>query len=111
MAEHLIVIGRGRLIADTTVDELRRMDDDNSVEVETPDPQALTQALLEAGASIDTTGKPQVLRVRGLPADMVGERAFAAGIPLHSLVPREASLEQAFMKLTHDSVEYQSVAA
>jgi ABC-2 type transport system ATP-binding protein len=111
MAEHLIVIGRGRLIADTTVDELRRMDAGRSVEVETPDPRALTQALLEDGVSIDTTGEPHVLKVRGLPAAMIGERAFAAGIPLHALIPREASLEQAFMKLTHDSVEYQPVAA
>jgi ABC-2 type transport system ATP-binding protein len=111
MAEHLIVIGRGRLIADTTVDELRRMDDDKSVEVDTPDPRALTQVLLEDGVSIDTTGEPHVLRVRGLQAAVIGDRALAAGIPLHSLIPREASLEQAFMKLTHDSVEYQPVAA
>ena len=111
MAEHLIVIGRGRLIADTTVDELRRMDGENSVEVDTPDPLALTQALLEDGVSIDTTGEPHVLRVRGRPAAVIGERALAAGIPLHALIPREASLEQAFMKLTRDSVEYQPAAA
>jgi len=111
MAEHLIVIGRGRLIADTTVDELRRMDGDKSVEVDTPNPVALTQALLEDGVSIDNTGEPHVLRVQGLPAAVIGERALAAGIPLHALIPREASLEQAFMKLTHDSVEYQPVAA
>jgi ABC-2 type transport system ATP-binding protein len=111
MAEHLIVVGRGRLIADTTVDELRRMDDNQSVEVHTPDPTALTHALLEDGVSIDTTGESHVLQVKGLPAAVIGERALAAGIPLHSLIPREASLEQAFMKLTHDSVEYQPVAA
>jgi ABC-2 type transport system ATP-binding protein len=111
MAEHLIVVGRGRLIADTTVDELRHMDNDKSVGVETPDPQALTRVLLEDGVSIDTTGESHVLRIRGLPAATIGERALAAGIPLHALIPREASLEQAFMKLTHGSVEYQPVRA
>ena len=111
MAEHLIIVGRGKLIADLTVDELRRSAVDNSVEVDTPNPPALTRVLLGDGVSIDTTDEPQVLRVRGLPAAAIGDRAFAAGIPLHALVPRQASLEEAFMKLTHDSVEYQPVAA
>ena len=111
MAEHLIVVGRGKLIADTTVDELHRSVVDTSVEVDTPDPPGLTRVLLSDGVSIDTTDEPHVLRVTGLPAATIGDRAFAAGIPLHALVPREASLEEAFMKLTHDSVEYQPVAA
>ena len=111
MAEHLIVVGRGKLIADTTVDQLRRMAVDHSVEVDTPNPPALTRVLLGEGVAIDTTDQPNVLRVTGLPAATIGDRAFAAGIPLHSLIPREASLEEAFMKLTHDSVEYQPVAA
>lgn len=111
MAEHLIVVGRGKLIADTSVDELRRMAVATSVVVDTPDPPGLTQVLLGDGVAIDSTDQPNVLRVTGLPAATIGERAFAAGIPLHSLIPREASLEEAFMKLTHDSVEYQPVPA
>jgi len=111
MAEHLIVVGRGKLIADTSVDELRHMAVDNSVDVDSPDPPALTRVLLGDGVAIDTTDEPNVIRVRGLPAATIGERAFTAGIPLHALVPREASLEEAFMKLTHDAVEYQPVAA
>ena len=111
MAEHLIVIGRGKLIADTTVDALRRGSVETSVEVDTPDPSGLTRALLGAGVSIDTTSVPTVLRVTGLPAAVIADRAFAAGIPVHALMPRESSLEEAFIKLTHDSVEYTSVAA
>ncbi len=111
MAEHLIVVGRGKLIADTSVDELRHMAVDDSVEVDTPDPPGLTRVLLGDGVAIDTTDRPHVLRVTGLPAATIGDRAFAAGIPLHSLIPREASLEEAFMRLTHDEVEYQPVAA
>ena len=111
MAEHLIVVGRGKLIADTSVDELRHMAVDDSVEVDTPDPPGLTRVLLGDGVAIDTTDRPHVLRVTGLPAATIGDRAFAGGIPLHSLIPREASLEEAFMRLTHDAVEYQPVAA
>lgn len=84
---------------------------DNSVEVDTPNPPELTRVLLGDGVAIDTTDDPRVLRVRGLPAATIGDRALAAGIPLHTLIPREASLEDAFMKLTHDSIEYQPVAA
>jgi len=111
MAEHLIVVGRGKLIADTSVNELRQRAVDNSVEVATPNPPELTRVLLGDGISIATTDEPHVLKVTGLPAAAIGDRAFAAGIPLHALVPREPSLEEAFMKLTHDSVEYQPVAA
>lgn len=111
MAEHLIVVGRGRLIADTSVEDLRLMAVDDSVEVASVDPHGLTRALLGDGVAIDTTDEPNLLRVTGLTATAIGERAFAAGIPLHSLIPHEPSLEEAFMKLTHDSVEYQPVAA
>ncbi len=111
MAEHLIIVGRGKLIADMTVDELRHSAVDDSVEVATAQAAELTRVLLGEGVAIDTTDEPGVVRVRGLAAATIGERAFAAGIPLHALVPREPSLEEAFMKLTHNSVEYQPVAA
>ncbi|HEV2065473.1 MAG TPA: ATP-binding cassette domain-containing protein [Thermomicrobiales bacterium] len=110
MAEHLIVVGRGKLIADMTVEQLRQSAVDNSVDVDTPDPSHLTRVLLGDGVSIDTTDEPNVIRVTGLP-EAIGDRAFEARIPLHALVPRQPSLEEAFMTLTHDSVEYQPVAA
>jgi ABC-2 type transport system ATP-binding protein len=111
MAEHLIVVGRGKLIADVSVDELRHMAIDDSVEVVTPYPEDLTRVLLGDGIAIDSAGEPDVLRVTGIDAKVIGDRAFEANIPLHALIPREASLEEAFMKLTHDSVEYQPGAA
>ncbi len=110
MAEHLIVIGRGRMIGDMTVDELRQVGSDGRVDVTTPYPADLTQALLGEGVSIDSTDDAHVISVTGLLAAEIGDLAFASGIPLHALVPREASLEEAFMSLTHDSVEYQPAA-
>lgn len=111
MAEHLIIVGRGRLIAEMSVDQLRRVGNDGRVDVATPNPDQLAQALLGDGVSIASTDDPSVIRVTGLAAAEIGDRALARGIPLHALVPREASLEEAFMALTHDSVEYQPAAA
>ncbi len=110
MAEHLIIIGRGKLIADMTVDEFRQSGNDGTVDVTTPYPRDLTGILLGEGVSIDSTDDANTLRVAGLPAAAIGDKAFAHGIPLHALVPREASLEDAFLALTHDSVEYQPTA-
>ena len=111
MAEHLIIVGRGRLIGDMTVDELRQVGNDGSVDVSTAFPADLTRTLLGSGVTIASTDDPDVIRVMGLAAAEIGDRAFAQGIPLHALVPREASLEEAFMTLTHDAVEYQPAAA
>ncbi len=111
MAEHLIIVGRGALIADLTVDELRHSAVDDSVDVASADPASLTRILLGDGVAVETTDEPGVIRVRGLPAATIGNRAFTAGIALHALVPRVPSLEEAFMSLTHDAVEYQPVAA
>ena len=111
MAEQLIVIGRGRLIGAMTVDELRQVGRDGRVDVTTPYPADLTRVLLGQGVSIESTDDAHTLTVTGLPAAAIGDRAVAQGIPLHALVPREASLEEAFMSLTHDLVEYQPAAA
>jgi ABC-2 type transport system ATP-binding protein len=107
MAEHLVIVGRGRLIADTTVDELLRTVAGASVRVRTPDAARLANLLVDDGVSVTTGPDPQDLDVTGLDAPTIGDRALAAGIPVHALVPRETSLETAFMQLTHDSVEYQ----
>ena len=88
-------------------DELRQVGSDGRVDVATPYPGDLTQALLGSGITIESTAEPEVIRVTGMSAAQIGDRAFARGIPLHALVPREASLEEAFMSLTHDAVEYQ----
>ncbi|MGW7428914.1 ATP-binding cassette domain-containing protein [Streptomyces sp. NPDC054861] len=105
-ADHLIVIGRGRLLADTTVAALVREAGGGSVKVVTPDPHRL-RTLLPAAARITDEG-PDTLRITGVEAAAIGRTAAGHGVPLYELTPQEASLEQAFMDLTHDSVEYQA---
>jgi ABC-2 type transport system ATP-binding protein len=106
MADQLIVVGRGRLIASTTVDDFIRQASSDVVRVRTPDPQRLAAAL--AGDKVTViSGKEQgVLEVHGLRSDDIGDVAAAQGIALHELTPEQASLEEAFMRLTKDAVEY-----
>ena len=106
MADQLIVVGRGRLIASTTVDDFIRQASSDVVRVRTPDPQRLAAAL--AGDKVTViSGKEQgVLEVQGLRSDDIGDVAAAEGIALHELTPEQASLEEAFMRLTKDAVEY-----
>ncbi|MGX1131645.1 ABC-2 type transport system ATP-binding protein [Streptomyces glaucescens] len=104
-AEHLVIIGRGRLLADTTVTEFVRQSGAGTVKVVTPDAPALTRLLSAPG--VDITGDtPGTLHVRGTDAEHIGRTAAAHGIPLFELTPRAASLEEAFMDLTRDAVEY-----
>ncbi|MFJ2774013.1 ATP-binding cassette domain-containing protein [Streptomyces sp. NPDC087300] len=104
-AEHLIIIGRGRLLADTTVEHFVRASGTGSVKVVTPEAGLLTELLAGPGTEITGEGSG-VLDVRGTDAEHIGRTAAAHGIPLFELTPQEASLEQAFMDLTRDSVEY-----
>ncbi|MEU6125057.1 ATP-binding cassette domain-containing protein [Streptomyces sp. NPDC047123] len=104
-ADHLIIIGRGKLLADTTVERFVRESGTGSVKVVTPEAGLLTELL--AGPAVQITADaPGVLDVRGTDARHIGTTAAAHGIPLHELTPNAASLEQAFMDLTRDSVEY-----
>jgi ABC-2 type transport system ATP-binding protein len=105
-AEHLVVVGKGRLIADTSVAEIvAQASSDDAVRVRTPDATTLREALLADGATI-TSGERGVLDVRGVPAERIGEVAARHAIVLHELTPQTASLEEAFMRLTGDAVEY-----
>ncbi|MFE0387553.1 ABC transporter ATP-binding protein [Streptomyces bungoensis] len=106
VADHLIVVGRGRLLADTTVQELVRAADGASVRVATQDPARLRDVL--AGPGVDVTGRPgsEELQVTGLTAREIGLKAAEHGIPLFELTARSVSLEEAFMELTRDAVEY-----
>lgn len=110
VADRLIVIGKGRLIADTTVAEITAQASGLRVTVRSP--QAATLQSLVAGndASATRTG-PDTLTVDGLEASRIGELAAGAGIVLHELTPQRASLEEAFMELTHDAVEYTDTTA
>jgi ABC-2 type transport system ATP-binding protein len=105
MAEHVIVIGRGRLLRDQTVAEFVETSSEHHVRVRARDLVALQAALTEAGGRVraDADGG---LEVFGLEAAAIGELAASRYIALHELSPQRGSLEEAFMKLTQDSVEY-----
>jgi len=114
-ADHVIVIGRGKLIADCSMAELIARSTQQAVLVRTPRPDELARALAAAGGQATITGNATPdgsaeLEVRGLNPERIGDLAFAAGVPLHLLAPSRASLEEAFMELTADSVEYQGAA-
>ncbi|MFJ8582943.1 ABC transporter ATP-binding protein [Micromonospora sp. NPDC093277] len=106
VAEHLIVVGRGRLLADTTVQDLVRQAGGDTVTVATADPARLRAAL--AGPGVEITGRAgsEQLQVSGLSARQIGLVAAEHGIALFELTPKHVSLEEAFMDLTRDAVEY-----
>ena len=104
-AEHLIVIGRGQLLADTSVDEFVRGASKQSVRVRSPQLAELAERLSGADVTIESV-EPALAEVRGLDAARIGEIAAAHGIVLHELTPVRASLEEAFMELTRDEVEF-----
>jgi ABC-2 type transport system ATP-binding protein len=107
MAEHLIVVGRGRLIADTTVGEFVRQASSDAVLVRTPDVAQLRDALDGRDATIDDE-EDGAVTVRGMSSRALGELASERRIVLHELTPVRASLEEAFMHLTRDALDYQT---
>jgi ABC-2 type transport system ATP-binding protein len=110
-ADHLIVIGRGRLLADCTMEEFIARSSGQSVRVRTPQADLLAKAVSEAGPESTATAKTEAdgsLTVHGLTAAVVGDLAFEHGVRLHELTVVRASLEAAFMELTADSVEYRA---
>ncbi|KOV69869.1 multidrug ABC transporter ATP-binding protein [Streptomyces sp. NRRL WC-3618] len=106
VADHLIVVGRGRLLADTTVADLIREAGGDTVRVAAQDPARLREVL--AGPGVDITGRTgsEELQVTGLSAREIGLKAAEHGIALFELTARTVSLEEAFMELTRDAVEY-----
>ncbi|MEU8590062.1 ATP-binding cassette domain-containing protein [Streptomyces sp. NPDC048664] len=109
-AEHLIVIGRGRLIADTSVAEFVTRATGDVVRVRTGEAERL-RGLLEGPDVTVTAREPGVLQVAGLGGERIGRIAAEHGIALAELTPQQASLEEAFMELTRDAVEYRTTAA
>ncbi len=107
MADHLVVIGRGRLISDVATAEFVARSSVNAVTVRTPQADRLVALLTGQGASV-TAESGGVLAVTGLEQARIGELAFAAGIVLHELAPRVATLEEAFLEATVDAQEYRS---
>ncbi|MDX6725749.1 MAG: type transport system ATP-binding protein [Baekduia sp.] len=109
-AEHLVVVGKGKLIADTTVADIVAQASENAaVRVRTPDATALADLLAADGVTVSSDERG-VLSVLGLASERIGELAALNAIVLHELTPKTASLEEAFMRLTGDSVEYHAAA-
>jgi ABC-2 type transport system ATP-binding protein len=108
-ADHLIVIGRGKLIAATSMKGFVAQASGASVRVRTPSADQFVRAVTAKGAttSADDDG---AIEVRGMSIEQIGDLAFSEGIRLHELTTVRASLEEAFMELTADSVEYHADA-
>jgi len=104
-ADHLIVIGRGRLLADCPAAEFTGRHSGQRVLVRTPDAARLAGVIAGAGARAEP-GTDGALTITGMPAPRIAELAARAGIAVYELSPQRASLEQAFMELTADSLEY-----
>ena len=107
-AEHLIVVGRGRLIADLSVAELVAQSA-TSVRVRSPQAACLRGLLSGDGVTV-TTRADEALEVTGLSTQQIGDRAAGAGLTVHELTLQQASLEEAYMELTADAVEYHGLA-
>jgi ABC-2 type transport system ATP-binding protein len=106
-ADHLLVIGRGRLIADCTVDEFIAANSQLTVRVRTPQQDQLAKLVAAAGGTVRENGDGTIM-VSGLDTGQVGDLAYENSVRLHELAPVHASLEQAFMELTASSVQFRA---
>jgi ABC-2 type transport system ATP-binding protein len=107
-AEHLVIVGRGRVIADTTVEEVvSQASVGATVHVRSPQASALRDALAAEGVRIQSRER-ETLEIHGLSAEHIGELAAQRQWILHELTPQRASLEDAYMRLTGDAVEYRT---
>jgi ABC-2 type transport system ATP-binding protein len=106
-ADHLLVIGRGRLIADCSVAEFIEHNSVQTVRVRTPEASVLLAAVAAAGGSA-LTAPDGVLVVQGLSAERIGDLAYEHRVRVHELAPAQASLEEAFMGMTASSVEFRA---
>ena len=106
-ADHLLVIGRGRIIAAGPIDQVVDTTHRATVRVVTPRPEELSLVLSREGGAVTTLG-PGRMEVERLTSAEIGDLAAAHGLPLHELTPHRASLEDAYLSLTRDEVEYRS---
>jgi ABC-2 type transport system ATP-binding protein len=109
-ADHVVVVGRGRLVADMSVaDIVAQASQDAPVLIRTPDAAALRDVLAADGVAVASRG-PGLLEARGVPSARIGELAARAGMVLYELTPQKASLEDAFMRLTGELVDFRAAA-
>ncbi|MEV6513861.1 ABC transporter ATP-binding protein [Streptomyces sp. NPDC051642] len=106
-ADRLVVVGRGRLLAETTVDALVERSEDKGVRVATGEPARLRSLLAAPGVTVTSAGAERLV-VSGLDTRRIGQLAAEHQVPLYELVTESVSLEEAFMNLTQDAVEYHS---
>jgi ABC-2 type transport system ATP-binding protein len=104
-ADHLIVIGRGRLLADTAVDDLLARMSDGTVRLRTPDGSAVMAVLANAGGTVTSTGDGAIT-VTGIDAGRVGQLVAEHGLRLSELTQGRATLEEAYLRLTRGSTEF-----
>ncbi|WP_341229228.1 ATP-binding cassette domain-containing protein [Nocardioides salarius] len=110
VADHLVVIGRGRILADTSMHEFIEASSTDTVLVTSPDAGRLAPLLAAEGVTL-TSHEAGRFEVRGLEAAAIGDVAAEHGLRLHQLAPVEASLETAYLELTRDAVEYAGTTA
>jgi len=108
-ADHVVVVGRGRVIADTSVADLVADASGGRLTIRTLAPDAATRVLTEAGANVTGTGDG-ALAVRGLPAERVVTVLTAGAIPFSEVAPHRATLEEAYLQLTSEAVEFRPAA-
>ena len=106
-ADRLIIIGRGRLIAQTTVDDFLSTGSGGFVRVRSPQASALAALLTAQGATV-TRHAEQALAITGATSDAIGELAKANGLTLTELSAHQATLEERYMELTRDAADYQA---
>jgi ABC-2 type transport system ATP-binding protein len=106
-ADQLIIIGRGRLLADTPTSAFVQASARADVVVRSPHATELAQLVAAAGGTV-TRQADGALAVTGVDAATIGDLAAANGLPVHALIPRQASLEDAYLDITADAVEYRT---
>jgi ABC-2 type transport system ATP-binding protein len=109
-ADHLIVIGRGHLIADAPAAEVIQMSSGTHVRVRSPQASKLSKAITAKGGTVDSSAADGALAVTGLTTEEIGELAARERVVLHELASQQASLEAAFMELTEDAVDFRAPA-
>jgi ABC-2 type transport system ATP-binding protein len=109
-ADHLVVVGRGRVVADTSVQDLIAQASGDRVTLRTASAQDAAAVLTAAGAAITASG-PDQLTISGLPAERVVSVLAGAAVPFAEVAAHRATLEQAYLELTKDEVEYRAEVA
>jgi ABC-2 type transport system ATP-binding protein len=108
IADHYIIIGRGRLIADVSAEELKQSAVESNVLVRTPAAAELRDAIVADGVTVTSGSEQGLLTISGLSAEQIGSIAHRVGIVLYELTPNRSTLEDVFMDLTRDAVEFRS---